>query len=205
MGGKATLKTSALPAGSASITAMYGGHANFVTSTSAALTQSVNQDATTTKLTSSLNLSTSGQSVTFSATISARLPGSGTPTGLVTFYVNSTSVGSFGLTAGVASCTTTFTAVGTYTVKAVYDGDTNFKANIAALTQTVESGSDALVTSSMARPVDAVLGALSSDYSSDALIDDLAPERAAMKQWKLRFARKTRHTSVPTRCLRRAS
>ncbi len=52
-GGKATLKTTTLPAGSDPITAVYSGDGNFVTSTSTVLNQTVNQDATTAKVTSS--------------------------------------------------------------------------------------------------------------------------------------------------------
>src|SRR6202789_3411179 len=64
-GGVATLMTSALTAGSHSITAQYGGDTNFAASTSPALTQVVNgagKASTTTAVASSLNPSTTGAS-----------------------------------------------------------------------------------------------------------------------------------------------
>ena len=91
--GKASFKTTSLAVGSQAITAVYGGDGNFTTSTSTALTQTVQEDATATKLTSSVNLSVFGQSVTFTATVEAASPGSGTPSGTVTFYDGSTAIG----------------------------------------------------------------------------------------------------------------
>ena len=52
----------------------YNGNASFSTS-NASLTQTVDQDGTTTVVTSSLNPSTSGQKVTFTAVVSAAAPG----------------------------------------------------------------------------------------------------------------------------------
>ena len=62
-GGTATFSTSQLAVGPNSITAVYGGDTNFTTSTSSALTQTVNQDGTTTTVTSSANPSVFGQTV----------------------------------------------------------------------------------------------------------------------------------------------
>ncbi len=185
-GGKATFKTSAfaLSAGSNSITAVYSGDQNFTGSASAALTLNVIQDRTTTTLGSSVNPSVVGQSVTFTATISANSPGSGTPTGSVTFEVDSISVGSpVALTNGAASFTTTFTAAGSYTIKAVYSGDSNFLSSKTTLTQTVTSGgsNDAMVMDSIGGAVDQALGTLWADDSSRSPIDDLAVNLAAMR------------------------
>jgi Big-like domain-containing protein len=76
-GGAASFTTSSLTQGSHSITAVYSGDTNNLGSTSPALTQLVNQAATTTILISSLNPNTLGQAVTFTATVSGN-----TPTGL---------------------------------------------------------------------------------------------------------------------------
>ncbi len=180
-GGTTTFTTSSLAVGIHSITTVYSGDTNFSTSTSAVLSQKVNQDGSMTALASSVNPSTIGQSVTFTATITASSPGSGLPTGSVTFYVNSKSVGSFGLTAGVAAYTTTFTTAGSDTIKAVYSGDTNFKTSSATLTQTVDSGGpDAVVMDSIGGAVDEALGTLSSDYSSGSPIDELALEQVSI-------------------------
>ena len=68
--GVATLSTGALAAGSHTITAVYGCDSNYNTSSSAPLTQVVNQSATTTALVSSVNPSSFVQSTTFTATVS---------------------------------------------------------------------------------------------------------------------------------------
>ncbi|QAY72649.1 hypothetical protein ET445_04100 [Agromyces protaetiae] len=87
--GTATLTTSALAAGSHTITADYGG-SPVTGSSSGSLTQVVEAlpptpAATSTELTSSVNPSTFGQSVTFNATItSSGLPVSGAPSSSAT-------------------------------------------------------------------------------------------------------------------------
>ena len=93
------------------ISAIYSGDANFNSSTSATLTQTVNQDATTTALSSSANPSVSGQSVTFTATVTANPPGAGTPTGTVDFQDGGVSIAGCGaqaLVAGIATCSVTY-------------------------------------------------------------------------------------------------
>jgi hypothetical protein len=179
-GGTTTLSTSSLAVASHTITAVYSGDPNFTTSTSAVLNQKVNQDGSTTALASSVNPSTTGQSVTFTATISASAPGSGTPTGSVTFYVNSKSVGSVGLTAGAATYTTTFIAAGSDTIKAVYSGDANFKTSNASLTQVVDTGGPAaiVINSSEGGGGQVVDAELDTD-SHDALIGDLGFEQVS--------------------------
>ena len=62
--GIATLTTSSLAAGTHSITAQYGGDANYNGSVSTPLSQTVNQASSTVALASSLNPSTFGTSVT---------------------------------------------------------------------------------------------------------------------------------------------
>ena len=74
--------TNALPAGTHTITADYGGDAVFLASTGSA-TQTVNKTATTTVVVSSLNPSTVGGTVTFTATVSPS-----TATGTVQFTVD---------------------------------------------------------------------------------------------------------------------
>ena len=96
--GKATFTTSSLPRGSHSITVVYPGDTNFTTSTSAAITQVVNQASTTTARCFRRQPDVSGQSVTFTATVAAVTPGAGTPTGTVNFLDNGTQIGSNTLT-----------------------------------------------------------------------------------------------------------
>src|SRR5439155_1247692 len=123
--GTATLTTTALSAGTHSITAVYSGDAIFSTSTSAVLTQTVNPvnnqpGATATAVASSANPAVFGQSVTFTATVTAT---SGTPTGTVTFLDGSTTLGSAPLTKGVATLTPPSLSVGSHTLTAVFSGD----------------------------------------------------------------------------------
>jgi uncharacterized repeat protein (TIGR01451 family) len=85
---------------------------------------------TTTNLTSSLNPSPAGTSVTFTATVTdtATPPGTitGTPTGTVTFEDAGTPIGTGTLnSSGVATFSTSTLAVGSHTITAVYGGDAN--------------------------------------------------------------------------------
>src|SRR5208283_317777 len=104
-GGKASFKTTSLAVGSQAITAVYGGDGNFITSKSVALTQTVQQDATTTNLKSSAN-----------------------PSVIVTFYDGSTTLGSATLGGtGTASFTTSSLSVGSHSIKVSYGGEADFK------------------------------------------------------------------------------
>ncbi len=132
-GGKATLKTTTLPVGSETITVAYGGDSNFLSSSSAVLIQTVHQDSTTTRLTSSVNPSVYGQTVVFTATVAASAPGSGTPTGTVTFFLDgSNALGSGTLTGGAATITTAALAVGSHVITAVYNSDPNFTGSTSS-------------------------------------------------------------------------
>jgi hypothetical protein len=138
--GVATFQTSALALGThSSITAVYAGDGNYLTSTSAALSQTVNVDATTVTITSSANPSTFGKAVTFTITVKAAAPGSGTPTGTVTIKDGTTVLGTVSLVNGVAKFTTSSLAVGSHNITATYNGDIDFLASVSAiLTQTVK-------------------------------------------------------------------
>jgi hypothetical protein len=137
--GRATLRTRSLTVGTHSITAVYSGDINFVTSASPELTQRVDQDGTTTKLATSARSSVLGRSVTFTVTVRAAAPGSGTPTGSVAFMNGSTVIGTGVLSAGKARFTTSVLLVGKHSIKAVYGGDAGFKTSISSvLSQTVK-------------------------------------------------------------------
>jgi hypothetical protein len=137
--GHATFTTSTLAVGSRSITAVYGGSASFNGSTSPVLTQTVNKDATTTTVVSSLNPSAHNQAVTFTATVVANAPGTAIPTGTVTFKNGNKTLGSVTLNAsGQASLTTSSLTTGTHQITAVYGGSSNFVTSTSpVLTQTV--------------------------------------------------------------------
>ena len=134
--GKAAFTTSTLTVGTHSITAVYSGDANFAGSTSPALSQAVNQAASTTSVVSSVNPSALGQAVTFTATVKPAT--TGTPTGTVTFNDGTTLLGTGTLSAGKATFTTSALALGSHPITASYGGNTNFTASTSAtLMQTV--------------------------------------------------------------------
>jgi hypothetical protein len=154
--GSATFTTSALPVGGDSLTATYGGNTTFATSASGPLVQTVVASATTVSLASSLNPSTSGQSVTFTATVAASAPGAGTPTGTVTFLDGTTTLGTGTLSGGVATFSISTLAVGGHNITAAYGGDGNFTTSTSAiLSQTVNpvvNGSTTTTLTSSANP-----------------------------------------------------
>jgi hypothetical protein len=154
IGGTASFSTSTLSVGSHSITVTYSGDANDSGSTSPMLTQTVGSSAaigTTTSVSSSLNPSTFGQSVMFSATVSAS---SGTPTGTVTFFDGSTALETSGLNpSGVASLSTTTLSAGTHSITAQYGGDSTYNGSTsAALSQTVNKANTTTTLTSNLNP-----------------------------------------------------
>jgi hypothetical protein len=121
--GKATLTHTNLPAGKHTMTAVYIGNSNDITSTSAALSQVINKATTKAALATSVNPSMLHQTVTFTATIT---PEYGiTPTGTVTFEKDGVSMGTGTLSAGKATFATSTLLVGTHTITAAYEGDSN--------------------------------------------------------------------------------
>jgi hypothetical protein len=136
--GKAAFSTSVLAVGSHSITAVYGGSANYNTGTSAVLTETVNKATRSTKLTSSLNPSTLGKSVTFTIIVVTVAPGSGTPTGTVTLKNGATTVGTATLASGKATISTSALTHGAHSMTAVYSGSVDDLGSTSTiLTQTV--------------------------------------------------------------------
>jgi hypothetical protein len=134
-GGQAQFTTTALPAGTNSLTAIYSGDANYSNATSAAVTQTVTKTATTTTVTSSQNPSTSGGSVTFVAAVSPSAA-----TGTVQFLDAATVLGTATLASGTASFATSTLTQGTHSITAVYSGDAvNAGSTSAVLSQSVKS------------------------------------------------------------------
>jgi hypothetical protein len=144
-GGAAAILASALSAGTHSITVVYGGDSNYKASTSAALTQKVNNaslSSTQTTLTSSLNPSIVGQPVNLTATVTGS---GGTPTGTVTFKDGSTVIVSgVALSGGMATFQDPSLTAGTHSLTAVYSGDSNYSSSTSAkLSETIFSSPDA--------------------------------------------------------------
>jgi len=161
----ASFTTSILVAGSHSIIAQYSGDSNFSGSNSTSLAQAVNQDGSGNVVVSSLNPSTYGQSVTFTATVAAAVPGSGTPTGTVTFYDNSTAIDTATLSNGSATFSTSSLAVGGHAITATYGGDADFTGSSSpALTQTVQQSPTAILD-----------GEVYNDLNGDGLLENGEP------------------------------
>ncbi|MBL1112692.1 Ig-like domain repeat protein [Streptomyces sp. 110] len=136
--GQACVTTSAIPVGTHSVTATYAGNTG-VAGSSASGSVTVGQANTTTTLTSSPNPSTPGQNVTFTATVTAVPPATGTPTGNVTFVISGgpTLIGTLN-GAGQATVSTNTLTTGAHTVTATYGGDTCFAGSTSpTITQNV--------------------------------------------------------------------
>ncbi len=133
--GNTTYTTSALPAGSDSITAVYSGDSNFNGSTSAAVTITVNAASapvpTATTLTASVANAASGTSITFTAKV-AEISASGVPTGTVTFYDGTTSLSTATLSSGIATYATSSLGIGTHSITASYTGDATDAASTSS-------------------------------------------------------------------------
>ena len=153
-GGVAMYATSTLTAGIHPITAVYNGDAakQIQGSTSAVLKQDV-QAPTTASLTSSLNPSLYGNSVTFTATI----PPSGTtaPTGTVSFLDGAVQIGTgtLGGNPGVATFSTATLNMGTHIITVSYPGDPfNGPSSSLPLSQVVEQAQTATTVTAAPSP-----------------------------------------------------
>ncbi len=177
LAGTATLpiSTLAISGNPHNLTALYAGVANtFDPSTSAVVTQTVNQASTTTTVASSANPSVLGQSVTFTATVSPVAPGGGTRTGTVTFKDGATTLGTGGVNAGgTATFSTSTLAVGGHSITAVYGGDTNFTGSTSStLTQTVNQAATA---TTLARTAGATPSAFGQSVTFTASVAPVGP------------------------------
>src|SRR5215471_2803264 len=145
--------TTALTAGTHSITAIYGGDASNTGSTSSALSQVVNGAGSSTALASSLNPSTVGASVTLTASVTGS-----SPTGSVNFKDGASSISGCSAIAlagsgntRTAQCATTALTAATHRITAVYGGDaSNTGSTSSALSQVVNgAGSSTTLASSL--------------------------------------------------------
>ncbi len=120
-GGVATLATNMLPSGTDQITASYAGDADYATSSTAAIAETVRSAPTSTSVALSTPTSTYGSSVVVTATVSPAVPNGET----VTFYDNGVPLGTGTTTEGVATLSTTALPSGTDQITASYVGDAN--------------------------------------------------------------------------------
>src|SRR5206468_10145213 len=138
----AAFSTAALSVTNHTISASYNGDANFNTSTASDITQTVNQASTTTKVASSVNPSLTGQSVTFTGTVSVVSPGAGTPTGTLTFSVDSAPQTPVAINAsGIGTLVVSGLSTGNHVIATSYSGDGNFTGITSTnFIQTVNKG-----------------------------------------------------------------
>ena len=73
-----------------------------------------------------------GEPVTYTASVTAGVVGSGSPTGTVSFFDSSTLLGSAPIESGEASITVPSLSVATHTIIAIYSGDAHFNPHTAA-------------------------------------------------------------------------
>jgi hypothetical protein len=164
-GGVATLSYASLTPGQQyAITAIYKGDSNFDLSTSAtqptpAASVTVQPGSTTTMLVSSVDPSSPGESVTFTATVAAVAPSSGVPTGTVTFSDNGNALVAQPLdSTGTATFSTSALTAGTHSITASYYGGLDFESGaLPTLTQIV--GADAAPFSVSVTPTSATVSA----------------------------------------------
>jgi hypothetical protein len=133
--GIATITTNSVPTGTHTITAIYSGYSGYASS-SANLPDTVNTAATTTALSSSVDPSTSGQSVTFTAKVAS--PYGPATSGTVSFVRGASSIGNSTLnSSGIASVSTTTLPAGTHTITAIYSGYAGYSSSSVNLVQTI--------------------------------------------------------------------
>jgi hypothetical protein len=152
--------TNADVAGTYTETATFSGDSNYTASSSPETNNfSIGSNASTTSVSSGLNPSTYGGSVTFTATITSdtgdvkgRKPAKKNgmqpmqPTGTVTWSANtgcsaSTLTGTY---PGSATCTTSNLNAGAYTITATYSGDSNHGGSSGSVSQTVNQASQTI-------------------------------------------------------------
>jgi predicted outer membrane repeat protein len=147
--GNASVSTSSLSVGNHPITADFTStNANTLNGSGAlAGGQTVQAADTQTGVSSSMNPSQSGQSVTFTAQVDVVAPGAGTPTGTVQFSDNGTDFGAPQTLDGTgrASVSTSALTIGAHTITATYTpANGNYTGSSGSVSQTVEKAKTTL-------------------------------------------------------------
>jgi hypothetical protein len=158
-GGQATLATSSLALGTHPITAIYEGDDNFVGGSSTnTIAQTVVPAATSTTVTSAHDPGLVGQTIVYTALVAVTAPGSGSPTGTVSFSDDGTPMPSCQNLAlpsvgpPTVTCAQAYDSVAAQDITADYSGDANFTASRGSLQETVSpvSTTTALASSPVA-------------------------------------------------------
>lgn len=152
-GNTAQLTVSNLSTGNHDVVATYNGNASFAASSSAALPHGVNKADSHVDLATSDASAVSGQDLTYTATVTAVGPGSGTPTGTVQFSVDGDPLGGpVTLVGGVATSPVANLGVPSHLITAAYSGDANFGGESASLTQLVAAANTTTTVTSSPNP-----------------------------------------------------
>ncbi len=143
-GGQATLQSSSLAQGAHPITAVYEGDDDFVgTSSTNTVNQTVNQASTSTGVSSSSDPGSVGQTINYTATVIVDSPGSGTPTGTVSFGDGGNPIPTC---QGLAlpstqpprvTCSQAYGTDTSHSITATYSGDANYITSTGGLAETV--------------------------------------------------------------------
>jgi hypothetical protein len=159
---------------------VYSGDANFVTSASPALVQTVIQSATSTTVTSAPNPSQFNQSVVLSAKVTSAT--GAIPTGKVLFKDGTSTLGTVVLTSGTATLSVSNLAVRQHSITAVYNGSPNFTTSTSApVIQTVNKATTTTTLTSTPNPSTAgsavtftatVLGAYGGNALANVILKD---------------------------------
>jgi hypothetical protein len=132
------------------ITAQYSGDASD-NSSKANFTETIQGAPTTTAVTTNLNPSNYGQTIAFTATVTAT-SGSGVPDGTVSFKNGSAVLGTATLTAGQAQLSVNTIDPGAKTIKAVYNGSTTFLTSQDSVQQVVVAAPTTVTLASSLNP-----------------------------------------------------
>jgi large repetitive protein len=146
----------ALPAGlvlaqsPATVHASYAGSASYQASTATPLVQTVGKAATAVAISAKANPTVTSKPANFTAFVTAAAPGTGFPTGVVTWTITGTSGGPVTCKAGNSTVNKKTGKVtcnvgagqltaanGPYTVVVSYPGDASFAASVGTFTQTI--------------------------------------------------------------------
>jgi hypothetical protein len=150
--GQAALALDALSAGTHAIVASYSDNANYAASTSAALSEQIKNTATTTIVSTPSATTLASEPITFAITVSSA---TGIPTGSVTIRNETANIGQAQLNAqGATTFTIASLPVGSNTLTAVYQGDSNYLSSTSASWQeTVSLATAALTLAGPSTPV----------------------------------------------------
>ncbi len=151
-GGAAQFTTTSLALGSHSVRAIFGGNTVDTGSESAAVGLSVQPDDATIIVTPSANPSPPNSAMTLTAAVGAAAPGSGTPTGTVTFYNGKKKIGFATLDNGMATLATKKLTLGTHTITVIYGGDADFNGiSSSGLREVIKKAAKSKKTTAMGR------------------------------------------------------